>query len=150
MKKIAFVACVAAVAASAILPASGADTYDYRVQYLESSGTQYIDTGIVPTRDTMFTATYEYLSTVSGSGNYDLIAGVRTTSNGSTRYYPVSLNGSLLQERYVFSSKVISKTHLARIRHTIVFNDENHHVIVDGSDRNHVPAYDIVYMIGGL
>ena len=108
MKRISFVACVVGVAASAILPASGADTYDYRVQYLESSGTQYIDTGIVPTWDTMFTATYEYLSTVSGSGNYDLIAGVRTTSNGSTRYYPVSLNGSLLQERYVFSSVTCS------------------------------------------
>ena len=44
MKKRAFVACVAAIAASAILPASGVDTYDHRVQYLESSGGQYIDT----------------------------------------------------------------------------------------------------------
>ena len=134
MKKQFLWGCMAAVAASAMLPASAADTYACRVQYLESSGTQYIDTGIVPTWDTMFTATYEYLSTVSGSGNYDMIAGVRTTGAGSTRYYPISLNGSLLKERYVFSSKVKSKTHLARASHTIVFNDENHHVIVDGDD----------------
>ena len=123
-----------AVAAGAALSASAADTYDYRVQYLESSGTQYIDTGIIPTWDTTFTATYEYLSTVSGSGNYDMIAGVRTTSAQATRYYPISLNGSLLKERYVFSTKAVSKTHLARARHTIVFNDENHHVVVDGDD----------------
>ena len=134
MKKQFLWGCMAAVATSAMLPASAADTYDYRVQYLESSGTQYIDTGIVPSWDTMFTATYEYLSTVSGSANYDMIAGVRTTGAGSTRYYPISLNGSLLKERYVFSSKVKSKTHLARASHTIVFNDENHHVIVDGDD----------------
>ena len=134
MKKRAFVACVA-VAASAIIPVLGVDTYDYRVQYLESSGTQYIDTGIIPSWNTMFTATYEYLSTVPGSANFDMIAGVRTTSAGSTRYYPISLNGGLLKERYVFSSTVKSATHLARTRHTIVFNDENHHVIVDDVDK---------------
>ena len=134
MKKRAFVACVAAVASSAILPVLGVDTYDHRVQYLESSGTQYIDTGIIPSWDTMFTATYEYLSTVQGSGGWDMIAGVRTTGDGSTRYYPVSLNGGLLKERYVFSSTQKSTNHLARLRHTIAFNDANHHVILDGVD----------------
>ena len=92
------------IAVAAVAAALAADTYDYRVQYLESSGTQYIDTGIIPSWNTMFTATYEYLSTVSGSANFDMIAGVRTTSAGSTRYYPISLNGGLLKERYVFSS----------------------------------------------
>ena len=122
------------VAAMPVAAALAADTYDHRVQYLESSGTQYIDTGIIPSWDTTFTATYEYLATVAGSGNYDMIAGVRTTSSGATRYYPISLNGGLLKERYVFSSVAKLTTHLARTRHTIVFNDANHHVIVDGND----------------
>ena len=121
-------------AATTVAAALAADTYDHRVQYLESSGTQFIDTGIIPSWDTMFTATYEYLSTVAGSGNYDMIAGVRTTNAGTTRYYPISLNGGLLKERYVFSSGAKATTHLARSRHTIVFNDANHHVIVDGND----------------
>ena len=55
MKKRAVVACVAAVATGMALPASGTDAYAYRVQYLESSGMQYIDTGIIPSWDTMFT-----------------------------------------------------------------------------------------------
>ena len=122
------------IAVAAVAAALAADTYDHRVQYLESSGTQFIDTGIIPSWDTMFTATYEYLSTVAGSGNYDMIAGVRTTNAGTTRYYPISLNGGLLKERYVFSSGAKATTHLARSRHTIVFNDANHHVIVDGND----------------
>ena len=140
MKEVAFVTCVVAVAASAILPASGVDTYDHQVQYLESSGTQYIDTGIIPSWNTTFTCDYEYMETVSGSGNFDMIAGVRTSSAGTTRYYPVSLDGSLMKERYVYSSIQLRKTHLVRTRRSIIFNDENHHVFVDGEDMGEFTA----------
>ena len=47
--KIGWDLCLTVVFAIGGALRSGADTYDYRVQYLESSGTQYIDTGIVPT-----------------------------------------------------------------------------------------------------
>ena len=129
MKKRAFVACVVAVAASAILPASGVDTYDYEVEYLESSGGQYIDTGIVPDFNTTLKATYEFCSLIS-SGN-DMLAGVRTTSAQGTRYYPIALDGTLLKERYVLSKTTCKKEYLALARHEIVFNDENHKVFVD-------------------
>ena len=136
MKKRAFLACVAAVAASATLSVLGADTYDHRVQYLESSGTQYIDTGVIPTGNTTFTATYEYMAFGNGTAaNYDMIAGL--AGGSGKRYYPVSLNGSsgsvtLRHERYVFSNDQPSRTHGALSRHTIIFNDATHRVIVDG------------------
>ena len=129
MKKRAFVACAVAVASSAILPALGVDTYDYEVEYLESTGGQYIDTGIVPDYNTTVKATYEYVSLIS-SGN-DMLIGVRTTSAQGTRYYPVALEGTLLKERYVLSTTVRRKEHLVPARHEIVFNDENHKVFVD-------------------
>ncbi|MBR1587233.1 MAG: hypothetical protein IJ658_02800 [Kiritimatiellae bacterium] len=131
-------ACVAM--GLAIGAAVAADTYDRRVQYLESSGTQYIDTGIIPSWNTTFKGDYEYLATVPGSGNYDMIAGVRTTGAGSTRYYPVSLDGSLMKVRYVYSSIQLRKTHLVRTRRSIIFNDENHHVFVDGEDMGEFTA----------
>ncbi len=131
---------VLAVVAGVAAVALAADTYDHRVQYLESSGTQYIDTGIIPSWNTTFTCDYEYMETVSGSGNFDMIAGVRTSSAGTTRYYPVSLDGSLMKERYVYSSIQLRKTHLVRTRRSIIFNDENHHVFVDGEDMGEFTA----------
>ena len=140
MNRVALVTCMVAGAVSAILPASGVDTYDHRVQYLESSGTQHIDTGIIPDGNTMFTATYEYVAFGNGTkANYDMIAGL-AGGGGTKRYYPVSINSgsstaasTLRNERYVFSSDQPSLTHGSLTRHTIIFNDAAHRVFVDGS-----------------
>ena len=121
--------CVFATAGMVAFAAAGVDTYDYEVEYLESSGGQYIDTGIIPDYNTTVKATYEYVSLIS-SGN-DMLIGARTTSAQGTRYYPVALDGTLLKERYVLSTTVRRKEHLVPARHEIVFNDENHKVFVD-------------------
>ena len=131
MKRIMVAAAVATVAT-----AWAADTYDHRVQYLESSGTQYIDSGVIPTGNTTFTATYEYVAFGNGTrANYDMIAGL--VAANANRYYPVSLNGNagtvtLRHERYVFSSNNPSKIHATLSRHKIIFNDDAHRVLVDG------------------
>ena len=49
----ALVAAVTCAAAPAL-----ADTYAYKVQYLQSSGVQHINTGVVPDRNTMFRGSY--------------------------------------------------------------------------------------------
>ena len=121
--------CVFATAGMVAFAAAGVDTYDYEVEYLESTGGQYIDTGIVPDYNTTVKATYEYVTLIS-SGN-DMLIGARTTSAQGTRYYPVALDGTLLKERYVLSTAVRRKEHLVLARHKIVFNDENHKVFVD-------------------
>ena len=118
-----------------------ADAYAYRVQYLESTpnGGQYIDTGLIPTYNTTFEGKYEYVAYGNGvNSNFDMIAG----SAGPTdkRYYPVSLNKSgisdiagLADERYVLSGKQGNVNHGNMwTSHTIIFNDRNHRITVDG------------------
>lgn len=125
--------CVFAAAGMVAFAAAGADTYDYEVEYLESSGGQYIDTGIIPDYNTTVKATYEFRSLVS-SGN-DMLIGVKSGSTNGTRYFPVALDGALLKERYVLSTETCRKEHLVPVRHEIVFNDENHKVFVDNEER---------------
>ena len=123
-----------ALAVTAVLFCSAvsafADTYAYKVQYLQSSGVQHIDTGVVPDRNTMFRGAYEYLGTTGAKANNDMIAAC-----AQPRYYPVSLyNNSdthALHERYVSNSDTPNQTHPYLARHTIVFNDALHRVFVD-------------------
>ena len=109
------------------------DAYAYEIQYLESSGVQYIDTGIKPTAKTMFKATYQYVSSCTAGGGCDMIAGVRSQGDSATRYYPVSINASFPNERYVLAghNNVIA-TRTTATRHDIVFNDSQRCVFVDG------------------
>ena len=120
---------LAALCAAAVMPAL-ADTYAYKVQYLESTGAQYIDTGVVPTLNTMFKGTYEYVGMARSTAYSDMIAGCT-----SPRYYPVSLfNITDLHprhERYVLNNDQPDITHPYLTRHTIVFNDAQHRVFVD-------------------
>ena len=127
-------ACCRALAVTVVLFCSAvsafADTYAYKVQYLQSSGVQHINTGVVPDRNTMFKGSYEYLGTVGAKANYDMIAAC-----AQPRYYPVSLNSAsathALNERYVSYNDTPNQTHPYRTRHTIVFNDALHRVFVD-------------------
>ena len=113
-----------ALCAAAAMPAL-ADAYAYKVQYLESTGAQYIDTGVTADANTMFRGRYEYLL---ANGNYDMIAGSTTP-----RYYPISLNGkNPNKERYVYRNSSPAQTHPYRTSHSIVFNDPQHRVFVDG------------------
>ena len=68
-----WMALLVAVVICAAAPAL-ADTYAYKVQYLQSSGVQHINTGVVPDRNTMYRGSYEYLGTAGSKANYDMIA----------------------------------------------------------------------------
>ena len=113
------------------------DGYAYRVQYLESSGTQYIDTGVVPTQKTTFKGMYEYMRVIGEKANNDMIVGLQGVGTSSIgRYYPVSLHNNTdtnpKRERYVLGGKQCEKTHSNLTRHSIIFNDANHDVYLDG------------------
>ncbi len=97
-----------------------------KLEYLESTGTQYIDTGIVPTKNTTVDMIFRYRNN-QGSG----INGVRQTSDYITRFYPVAtINDS--QFRCVFGNEVYYFDNILS-KHHIIFNDENHHLYVDGN-----------------
>lgn len=119
------VALAVAVATSATLPVIAGDTYLYKVQYLESSGAQYIDTGVVPTASTMVRVKYEYLE---ANGSYDMIAGCT-----SQRFYPISLNSKdPLKERHVYNGDAHTDYVSELTSHVVVFNDAQHRVFKDG------------------
>lgn len=64
-----------------------ANLFDYEVKYLESDGTQYVDTGIVGGWDDVWSGNFRFASTASG-----FIAGSR--KGNSERYTVLQWNGS--------------------------------------------------------
>lgn len=128
-KCIKSLAVATAMAAMAVVDASGADSYDRELQYLESTGTQWLDSGVVPTSNTMTQITYQYVS-YANAGSYDMICGLQSPN----RYYPVSLqSNNILKERYVYNDTVINKSFSSAVRHEVVFNDKYHRVFLDGA-----------------
>lgn len=132
----------AAVAASAMtFSPSRADTYKYKVQYLESTGTQYIDTGIIPATTTGCRITYEFMSLVDTKDCLDMVAGV---FDGNAIYYPVALmyysdrgtkTKDVLCERYTYDNNIPSQgaRYAYRTRHTVLFNGTGRKLFVDGA-----------------
>lgn len=108
--------------------------YWYEVEYIEAYGQQYVDTEIVPGTNVETRVGYQYLQPVDKSIRLDMIGGARSTSDGKTRYYPASLNGSLTQERYVFGTQTLTEAFAAATRHEVVFNDGQRRVWLDGRE----------------
>ena len=99
------------------------------LEYLQSTGTQYIDTGIVPDTD-FYTVEikYQYLNN-TGTG-YDSVMGSHETSGGTTRFYVTSLSGTTT-DRMVMGNGVLNLTYDHNV-HTILFNDAEHNCYFDG------------------
>ena len=62
--------------------------YDYEVEYLQSSGTQYINTGIMPSSDLIEVSATVKIPNFSGSG-----AIMEVYGDGGIRYYALGKNG---------------------------------------------------------
>lgn len=112
-----------------------------RVEYLESTGAQYIDTGVIPTIDNEISVRFKYNSLTYGA--WDCVSGVRTPPNASsttiTRVYAIRKHYILNQWNSVLGDNdaIFGTTDLNI--HTVVFNDSNHSVHLDG---NLVASFD--------
>ena len=73
--------------------------YDSEIEYLESTGTQYIDTGIVPDIDTGIEVTYMKESTTQNRN--ETIFGLMNEQNTSTCWYGVTVNGTTSVPTYI-------------------------------------------------
>ena len=107
--------------------------YDAQVEYLESTGTQYIDTGIVPYPDsTGFEGTVEYVALSSGIDNSDnYIFGVRQNSQ-HTRFWAGAANGFLRGAIGIFKSTEIVVNINTKV--VMTFNLNGNKKITFGSD----------------
>ena len=100
------------------------------LEYLQSTGTQYIDTDIISdTKDIKVEIKYQYLNNTSTG--YDSIMGSHETSAGTTRFYVASLSGTST-DRMIMGNGIINIPY-DRAVHTIIFNDENHDCYLDGT-----------------
>ena len=101
-----------------------------RLEYIESTGTQYIDTGVIPTTNTGVNTEYEW--TNATQTEYAKLCGVRNQNNNAYRYFPVSLySTNAYVEQHIIGSQAINLTSTA-LHHELIFNDKNRNVYVDG------------------
>ena len=121
---VAAVAAVLGAKAENVLPAGYT-----AVEYLESDGSQYIDTGVVPTKDTRVDLGYGYVGDYSSSLT---MAGVKGGASNSTRFYPTSLHAAgYNQDRQVAGDTILTIPY-SNDRIELVFNDINHKVWING------------------
>lgn len=101
------------------------------VSYLQSSGTQYINTGIAPsTIDTMVEIQYQYVGN-KGTG-FDSVIGSRTNSDMNTRFYPTSCDGTS-RMRHILGATVLNTAYDTSIVHTLTFNTLDRSCILDNA-----------------
>lgn len=100
-----------------------------RLEYIQSNGNQYINTGVAPNSNIQVELKYQFDRM---NQNYDILIGSRG-SNDSMRFFPVSLIYSVEEERYVMGSQGSpTATYFKNSVRELIFNNINHEVIVDG------------------
>ena len=101
------------------------------VSYLQSTGTQYINTGIAPTTiNTQVEIRYEYTGN-KGSG-FDSVIGSRTNSDMNTRFYPTSCDGTT-RMRHILGATIINSAYDLNTRHDLLFNTNDRSCVLDGN-----------------
>lgn len=75
-----------------------------RVEYIESTGTQYIDTGIIPISSTRIDINFAYVGT-TGYAGWVPIFGARSIIDNVQEYYAVFINNSTLKLTTNYSSR---------------------------------------------
>lgn len=102
--------------------------YKETLEYLESDGVHYINTGVAPSNmNIKVELEYQYLA--NNLTWDDSIMGSRSEGL-DTRFYPSSLGGT--NDRHVLGdNEVVSTSDLNK--HTVLFNDEAHDTYLDGT-----------------
>lgn len=116
------------------------------VEYIESTGTQYIDTGVSPYK-TKSEIKFQYtgLEDISNS-NYIMAS----WTDNNNRYYPIAYTGTITSTSKTMNcfrtgNKSNVYTDLGEYNsniHTIIYNDENNKVYWDGEEKTTVSDLD--------
>ena len=99
-----------------------------QLEYIESTGTQYIDTGIIPDENTNVKVKASYVEIIPSS-QYDSVVG-STAGGVDYRFYPLGYTFSTGKIRQSYGSAQYEQTFDTNI-HTVDFNNENKQVVVD-------------------
>lgn len=123
-----------------IIPSTNPTKYGYtfvgwepavrRIEYLESTGTQYIDTGIVPKEDTYVEMDFQYTSLAVGNQVMgSSINGCRQAGETSKRFYIAAVEDESKLRHVYGNTTFLTQNPLDR--HYIKFNGNGHSLIVD-------------------
>ncbi|MCQ2388927.1 MAG: hypothetical protein MJ138_04375, partial [Kiritimatiellae bacterium] len=123
---------VAVSLAHAGAPVAPTNLYE-RVEYVESTGSQYVKSGYVPTRWTETRVGFQFLSVPSGQ-SYCSILGARANGDSNYLYVPARIdNATLTTLQHYYGNNLIARSYgVAAARHETVFNDPVHRVYEDG------------------
>lgn len=100
------------------------------IEYIESTETQYIDTGICPYKTK--TEIIFQLTKKSSATGY----AIASWNSGENRYYPVAYR--ITDDKFVTSNRTNTYTVIGNYDtnvHTVVYNDENNKVYFDGVEK---------------
>lgn len=104
------------------------ETYT-QVDYIESNGTQYIDTGIYPYK-TSLELTFSYTDLTIGTYKR-FIASYASTQSSTLRFYPIYCsNNKFYSAAYNNTSYFLGDADTEK--HTLIFNDVNNKTYLDG------------------
>lgn len=103
-----------------------------QLEYIESTGTQWIDTGIIPDENTNVKVKASYVKIIPSS-QYDSVVG-STVADGTAnhRFYPLGYTYSTGKIRQSYGSVQYEQTFDTTI-HTVDFNNADKQVVVDGT-----------------
>ena len=102
------------------------------VDYIQSTGTQYIDTGIVPTTNTEVIFKGRIMALLPASNNADILCGVRSQSAGhNARYMPCSINGTIKSYRSVYGTGGATGNFTYEEEHYIDINNDYSQIVID-------------------
>ena len=101
------------------------------VEYIQSTGVQYLNSGIVPTVDTNVKIKAAYVGIVQGS-SYDSVIGSTSGTGATARFYPFGYTYSTQNLRQTYGSVQCEQTFDTNI-HEIDFNNVNKTIVVDNT-----------------
>lgn len=111
--------------------------YDAEVMYLESTGTQYIDTGISPTANTEVTIKLMFNSFTTSS----ILCGARTGTTNNNRFFPFahSANGVI---RCTYGTTQYTSNISYQFVYNVVFNETStHKCFINGKNLGTLSGY---------
>ena len=104
--------------------------YDAEIEYIESTGTQYINTEIVPDINTCVIIRGRYNEYVATS----VLCGARVGTGNTNRFFPWGCEGANQKNRFVIgNSSFYSDVNYGSTIYNLYFNDPLHNVVLNGS-----------------
>lgn len=101
-----------------------------RLEYIQSTGTQYVNTGVIPTTDTKVTIQFEWISPPPDTNTWHSVFGSRTSSSSKDQFNIATDSGNSYAGFASSELTLTQKFNKANVRYTVTLDKTG--VIVNG------------------